>query len=261
MIIQFFYELFYRPLFNALVFLYGHIAFADLGIAIIALTILIRIVLYPVFQKSVRNQAVMQKIQPDIRRVQKQNKNNKEKQVRELMELYRAHNVNPFSGILLLLIQLPILISLYRVFLSGLTPESFSALYSFVPLPESVDFTFLNLINLKNRSIIIVALAVTAQFFQGKLALSQNRQSRADRQEAAKNNRQEGGVNMENIGRQMVMIAPGITLIVLWGLPSAVGLYWLVSSLFSIAQQIVINRQVGAMREHGKEEPKINANT
>ena len=222
-----FNEILYRPLFNALIALYEHASFSDLGIAIIVLTVIIRALLYPLFSKSARSQAVMQKIQPQIKKIQDDHKGNREKQASALMELYRMNNVNPFSGILLLLVQLPILIALYRVFLSEFTPASFAALYAFIPAPEAIDFSFLGLINLHERSTIVAIAAGAAQYIHGKLAFPKQ---------------STGNAGMDAIGKQMIILAPVITLFVLWGLPSAVGIYWLTSSAVSVIQQLRLNR-------------------
>src|SRR3989338_3426985 len=122
----------YQPLFNALVFLYKYVAFEDLGVAIILLTLVIRLVLYPLFYKSFKNQTLMQRLQGQIRKIQHDHKDNKEKQAQALMALYREHKVNPFSGLIMIIIQLPVLITLYQLFLNGFTPESMSNLYSFL---------------------------------------------------------------------------------------------------------------------------------
>ncbi|MCL5733199.1 MAG: YidC/Oxa1 family membrane protein insertase [Patescibacteria group bacterium] len=210
---------------------YNTIAFGDLGVAIIFLTVFIRIVLYPFFQKSVRNQTILQRIQPKIKKIQEEHKKDKEKQAKALLLLYKEHKVNPFSGFLFLLIQLPILIILYDLFLKGLNVASFSDLYSFVAAPRNFQTTFLGLLNLQNRSILLVVLAATAQFFQGRLALPKSDKSKPPS-------------SAEQISRQMVFIAPLITIFIFFNFPAAVSLYWLTSSVFSIGQQIIINKQI-----------------
>jgi YidC/Oxa1 family membrane protein insertase len=147
----FFHIILYQPLLNILIFFYNTIAFGDLGISIIFLTILIRLILFPIFQKSVRNQTILQKIQPKIKKIQEDHKHDKEKQAKELLSLYREHKVNPFSGFLFLLIQLPILIILYQLFLRGLTAASFGDLYNFIATPKNFQTFFLGLINFQNR--------------------------------------------------------------------------------------------------------------
>ncbi len=228
---NFFHIILYKPLLNALIFFYNTAAFGDLGISIILLTILIRLVLFPIFQKSVRNQTLLQKIQPKIKKIQEDHKHDKEKQAKELLSLYKEHKVNPFSGFLFLLIQLPILIILYDLFLKGLNVASFGDLYSFVAAPKNFQTLFLGLINLKNRSILLVVSAAIAQFFQGRLALP-----KIDKTKELS--------PAERITRQMVLTGPLITVFIFFNLPAAVSLYWLTSSVFSIGQQIIINKQI-----------------
>jgi len=226
-----FHIILYQPLFNALIFLYNTITFHDLGIAIILLTILVRLILYPVFYKSIKNQTLMQKLQPEIQKIQHDHKDNKEKQAQALMALYRQHKVNPFAGFFLLFIQLPILIALYRVFLNGFKPEDFSNLYNFIHAPEAINHLFLGLIDLKNRSILMVGLAAIAQYLQSRLTLPKRLEK--DQENVA-----------SRISRQMIYVGPLLTTLVLYPLPAAIGLYWLTTSAFSLIQQIIINKKL-----------------
>src|SRR3989344_5458188 len=86
----------FNPIVNALFSLYNTVAFQDFGIAIVILTIIIRLLLYPLFQSSLRAQKNMTVIQPDIKRIQEEYKNNKEEQAKKLLELYKERGVNPF---------------------------------------------------------------------------------------------------------------------------------------------------------------------
>jgi len=106
-----------QPLLNLLIVVYNGIV-PDLGVAIILVTLLIRFVLLPLFYKSAKDQTVIQKyVTPKIKELQQKHKDDKERQVKEMMAVYKEHKVSPFSGFLLIIIQLPILIALYRVFL------------------------------------------------------------------------------------------------------------------------------------------------
>lgn len=212
-----FNTLLYQPILGLLVFIYEHIAFRDLGLAIILLTVLIRLVLLPFFYRGAKDQTIIQKIQPLVKKIQEDHKNNKEKQTQALLELYRQHRINPFSSFLLLIIQLPILIALYRVFLTGL---SNNALFD--------NYNFLGLINLNQKSFLLVILAALAQYFQGRLMMLKTGPS------------QVGAANRTN--RIMLFLGPALTLIILVNLPAALGLYWLTSSLFSLGQQVFINK-------------------
>ncbi len=242
-----FNEILYRPILNALVLVYNHLSFGSWGLAVIIITVIIRIILFPFFHKASRSQAIMQKIQPQIKDITDRHQNNKEKQMREIMALYQKHRVNPFSSFGLLFIQLPVLIALYLVFLRGLTPDNLSLLYSFVSAPLHVDFTFLWLINLKESSIIIVVVAAALQYLQARLSLPR-------RQPAA------AVSSAERLGRQMSFIGPVVTLLVLINLPSVIGIYWITTSAFSIFQQLIINRSLSDSnyQEHGPDGNKNN---
>ncbi len=228
--LAFFNAILYQPLLNGLIFLYNTAAFGDFGVAIILLTIVIRLILFPVFQKSTRHQRQMQDLQPKLKKLQDQHKGDKAKQAEAMMSLYKEHKISPFSGFLMLLIQIPILIALYQVFSKSLSPDFLSSLYSFVPAPENIRYSFLGLINLAEKNIIIVILAAAAQYFQGKMSLPKN----------------QPGQNLttaERMGKNMVFIGPALTGFILLSLPSALGIFWIVGSLFSIGQQIIINKE------------------
>lgn len=229
-----FHQILYRPLFNALAFFYQYVSFHDLGIAIIILTIVIRFVLFPLFYKGAKDQAIMQRLAPRIKEIQDHHKNDKQKQAQALMDLYREHKVSPFSGFLLLLVQLPVLIALYQVFLKGFLPNTLSDLYSFVHFSGFSSHLFLSFIDLSKTNLFIALIAAVAQYFQGKLAM-------------VKSNKPFNELSsMERMGRQMLYLGPFMTFIFLYflNLPSAIGLYWLTTSAFSVIQQILINKKI-----------------
>ena len=227
--IQFYHLVISTPLLNLLVFLYNTVAFQDLGIAIVILTALIRLALYPLFQKSMKHQLVMQEIQPKLKVLQDQHKGNYEKQSKAMMDLYREHKINPFSGFFLLIIQLPILFAVYYLFLHIFQPGALDTLYGFIQHPgalEPVSFGFINLANANYPLVIITAIL---QYVQTRLSISSNK--------AAANSSQASTLKM------MSYIGPIITLVIFARLPAAVTIYWLATSLISIVQQYIINRQ------------------
>jgi YidC/Oxa1 family membrane protein insertase len=234
---SFFYHILTQPLTNILVLFYNTIANQDLGVAIILLTLFIRLLLWPLFHKSTRQQVIMQHLQPKVKAIQKEHKEDKIKQTEALMALYAEHGVSPFSGFLFLLLQIPILIALYRIFLVGLTPDRMAALYSFISNPGPLHTSFLGLINLDERSILLVALAAALQFVQGKLALPK----RDPGQQLAPT---------ESVARNMIFIGPVITLVIFFNLPAAVSLYWVTTSIVSIIQQLIVNRDLAHLRKN-----------
>jgi YidC/Oxa1 family membrane protein insertase len=230
-IAYFFQQIFYRPIFNVLVFFYENFAWHDLGIAIILTTLLIRFVLYPLFHVGAKQQMMMQRIQPKVKKIQEMHKDDMQKQSAALMELYKEHGVNPFSSIILLVIQIPIMLAFYWVVRSGFNAAQFSNLYAFIPQPQTINGFFLHLVDLTKPNIILILLAALAQYFQARLAIY--RAPAGSVPSAA-----------EKIARQMAFVAPLITILIFYNLPSAIGLYWLVSSLFSVGQQYIINQHL-----------------
>lgn len=91
----------------------------DIGIAVVVLTVLVKIILYPFQTKSIKSQIELKQIQPEIDKI-KEKFPNKEDQARETFALYKERKINPFSGCLLVLVQIPIIIALYQVFIRGL---------------------------------------------------------------------------------------------------------------------------------------------
>ena len=245
-IINFFYIILYQPLFNALVLLYNYIPGHDFGIAIIFLTLIIRILLYPTSVKAVNSQRSLQKLQPQIQETQKKYKDDKEKQAKEILDLYKREKINPFSGLFLALIQLPILWALYRVFWGGADPKELVGLYGFVSNPGHINTLFLHVINLSKPNLILAVLAGLTQYFQTKMLLPKNVQTAKGR----------GGENdfSQVMQKQMVYFFPIFTIIILISLPSALGLYWTISGLFSIIQQYLIFKRSDRL------EPIINNN-
>ncbi|MFH0805596.1 MAG: YidC/Oxa1 family membrane protein insertase [Patescibacteria group bacterium] len=242
-IITIFNEVLYRPLFNALVWLYNFIPGNDLGLAIIILTVLIRFILYPLSKKAIQSQKAISKLQPKIKEIQKKYKD-KEEQAKAMMELYKKYKVNPMTGCLPILIQLPILIALYRVFFNGLNPEALNTLYSFIEKPESLNVMFLGLINLSQRSILLAVLAGAFQFVQSKMIMPQN------------TNKQKGESGKMDFSsmmtKQMVYMMPVITIFIAWNLPSALPLYWIVITLFGVVQQYFTKVEVAKVEIKNK---------
>jgi YidC/Oxa1 family membrane protein insertase len=222
----------YQPLFNALVLLYEYLPGHDFGAAIIVLTLAIRIIFYPLANQAIRSQKAMSEIQPKIAEIQKKYKDNKEEQMKATMELYRQAKINPFSGCLPLLIQLPILIALYRVFWRGFQPEQISFLYSFIPHPGQINASFLGLINLDHPNIYMAFLAGALQFVQTKMTTPKAQ---------PKDSASQFGAMMQ---KQMLYFFPILTVFILWGLPSAIGLYWIATTVFSIVQQYFVFKKM-----------------
>ena len=226
----------YQPLFNVLILFYQYLPGKDFGAAVILLTVLIRLVLYPLMTKSIKSQKALAELQPKIQEIQQKFKNDKQGQAKEIMALYRKEKINPLSGFLPLLIQLPILFALYQVFWKGFQVGEMERLYSFVPRLETIDPTFFGILNLAQPSIILAVLAGIAQFFQTRIMMP--------RAQKIKDGDKMGQFS-NMMQKQMLYFFPIFTVFILFKLPSAIGLYWVATSLFSIGQQYLIMKKNG----------------
>ncbi len=231
-IVTFFDAILYFPMFNALVLIYNYLPGHDFGLSIIVLTILIRLIIYPLSVKALQSQRALQALQPKLHEIQKLYKDDKEKQAKETLEVYRREKINPFSGLLLALVQLPILIALYRVFWNGLKSAELVNLYHFVANPGHISALFLGGVDLSKPNIMYAVIAGILQFFQTKMLIP------------APKDKAKSGDMAAMMQKQMVYLFPFVTIIILFNLPSALGLYWITSSAFSIIQQHFILKKI-----------------
>jgi len=223
-----FFVIFYQPIFNLLVWLYNTLPGHDLGLAIIILTLIIRLILYIPSKKSIKAQKELASIQPDIEKLKEKHKGDQEKLGPELMALYKEKKINPFASCLPLLIQLPFLFAIYKVFLDGLTKtDSLNALYSFVINPGPLNLIAFGFFNLAAKSWFVATLAGAAQFWQSKMMM---------------NKKQPAGGLSGALNSQMLYIMPIITIVIGGQFPAGLTFYWLLTTLFSIAQQYIVLR-------------------
>jgi len=250
--IELYNTLLYQPLMNILIFLYQAVPGGDFGIAIIILTVLIRFLLYPLSAKGIKSQKAIIELQPEIKEIQEKYRDDKEKQVKEVLEVYKKAKVNPFSGFLPLLIQLPVLIALYQILWDVQRGEFAETLYNFIPSPGEINSVFLGFIDLVKvgvidegtflfGNILIIVGAGLAQFFQMKMVMIQKSDPKKKKKKKGKPDPRAD--MMEKMQKQMVYFFPLFTVVFLFYLPLAIGLYWLTTTLFSLAQQhFILNK-------------------
>jgi len=231
---SFFNTIFYIPMYNLLVILVGVIPGGNIGIAVIVLTLLVKFALFPLSQKSVRAQAKMRLIEPHLKKIKEKHKDNQQEQAKQTMALYKEHGVNPFSGCLLLLIQMPIIFALYYVFLSGIKFDP-KILYSFVSLPAVASHWFLG-IDLTAKSAVLAFLAGATQYFQLKLSMP----ATAKLEPGATPSFQEELTR--NMNMQMKYIFPFLVFFISYAMSSAIALYWVVSNLFAVGQELYVRK-------------------
>ena len=222
----------FDPLYNGLVFLIDIIPGGDVGIAVILLTIIVKFILFPLSIKAVKTQIIMREIEGPLKEIQEKYKDDKQKQSVEIFALYREKGVNPFSSILLILIQLPIIFGLYWVFFKGGLPEiNAEILYAFVSVPSVVNMDFLGVIDMAGRSFFLALLAGVTQYIQAKYSLpAPNKPKDA-----------ENPTFKEDLARsfhlQMRYVLPVIVFFISYTISAAIALYWATSNIFTIIQE------------------------
>lgn len=231
----------YEPLYNTLIALTHVVPWGDVGIAVVILTILVKLLLYPLSHKSVRTQVEMKRLEPELEALKRKHGDDREALAKKTMELYRERKVNPFSGCLLILIQFPVIIALYFVFLKGIGADE-GALYSFVALPDPLNTNFLGLVDLHAKSAVLAVLAVLAQFWQSSLMA----QAAKPRDPNKPPSFQEEFARSMNL--QMKYVIPIIIGFVSYATSAAVALYFVTSSVFGAIERIVVERRMRSLK-------------
>jgi YidC/Oxa1 family membrane protein insertase len=229
-----FTTIFFQPVLNLLVFIYDIIPFNDFGVAVVLLTIVIKLIFWPLGGKSIKSQKALQDLQPKINEIKEKYKDDKVESSKKIMELYKQNKINPFSSCLPLLIQLPFLWAVYRIFRTGLD-NNLDLVYPFISRPESINTVSLGLVDLANPNVYLAVLAGAAQFWQAKML--------SHKKPAVKTPGAKDENMMAIMNKQMLFIMPAVTVFIGLSLPGGLTLYWLVITLVTALQQFFIFRQ------------------
>lgn len=213
------------PLTNALVF-FTSFLWGNMGLAIITITLLVKIILYPFAKATVRNQQIMKKIQPKLDEIKK-NYTDPTEQSQKIMELYKEHNSNPLSGCLPLIIQIPLIFGLYHVFLTGLAIDP-TVLYPFITSPENISTSFLG-VSLTEKSLLFAIIAGVSQYLQLHFSptTKTSTQENSDPQTAI----------MQGMQKNMKYFLPILIVIFSLTLPAALALYWITTNIITLIQE------------------------
>ncbi len=234
-----FHTFFIQPIFNLLIFIYNLLPVKDIGIAAIILVILIRLIIFPFFKKSFVVQKRMSEISPQIKEVQQKYKKDLKKQAEELQKLYKKHKINPSHTFLLFFVQIPIIIALYKVFLSGFSQEILQKeVYSFIKVPRDVNTLFIGILNLSQKNPLFAMFVATVQFFQTKF----NSKNIPQQKNFSSEREKKIFEFSQMFQKQMNFFMPLFTFFILSTLPSIIGLYWLTTNLFSFLEYFIVKR-------------------
>lgn len=234
-----FNDIFVTPLYNGFIFLISIAPGADVGLAIIVFTVLVRFILFPLSRKSVETQFMMREYDSEIQRIKERHKDDKRAQAEAVMQFYREKNLNPLSGFFFILIQIPIIFALYHIFLrSGLPTVDASVLYGpvqdFVGASITPAMHILGFFDLSEKSYILALLCGVSQFYQMQVALPKTTPKKS------------GATFADDLARSMNMqmkyVFPVVAGFIAYSLSGVVALYWTTSNLFSIGQELSIKR-------------------
>lgn len=225
----------YDPLYNGLIFLMDVIPWADAGVAVIIFTIIVKLILFPLSYRSVRTQLEMKRIEPELNAVKEKYKEDKQEQARQIMALYKQKGVNPFSSFFLILIQIPIIFALYSIFYKGGLPVvNTDILYSFVKIPESINMEFLGLLDITKKSAILAFLAGITQYFQIRYSMPVI---------PPKSSTPSFGNDLaRTMHLQMRYVLPVVVFFIAWSISAVIAIYWTVSNLFAIGQELYVRK-------------------
>ncbi len=229
--------LIFRPLYNGLISLMDILPWIDAGIAVILFTVIVRLILFPLSKRAIIAQVKMRELQPELDRIKIDHKEDRQKQGVMMMELYKQKGIHPFSSVLLLFIQLPIIYALYGVFIkSGLPVANTELLYHFVNFPI-INVHFLGLFDVTKPSIILSIGAAIAQYLQLEFSLNAMKKS-GNKALAAK---PDMALAMTN---QMKYVFPVVIFFISYKLSGVLSLYWITTNLFTLLQELVVRKKL-----------------
>ena len=241
------HNVFFDPVYNALIFFIHTVPGGDVGLAIVFLTVVVKLILLPLSLRAAKTQLVMRVLEPKLKELKERHKNDREKLARETMAAYKGAGINPFASILLVFIQIPIIIALYLSVFNGggvsFPDINTTLLYSFIPTPETVNMMFLGFVDIASRSLPLALLAGLTQYLHTHLSLPPAKPRDKDATPNFKDDL------MRSMQLQMRYVMPLIIFFVAYTISAAIALYFLVSNLMAIAQEFVVRRTVPDLKE------------
>ena len=244
-----FQTFFFQPILNLVVFLYNLVPGHDLGIAIILLTIIIKLLLYPLSQKALKSQKSLQDLQPKSNEIKTKYKDKKDEMGKAMMQLYKNNKVNPFSSCLPLLIQFPFLIAVFRVFRTGFENGTLDLVYPFITRPETINYISFGFINLQEKNVVIAVMAGAAQYWQSKMMMTNKATIKSP---GSKDENMMAAMN-----KQMIYFMPIMTIVIGMSFSGGLALYWLITTLLTGLQQLYIFHKQNKKDNHGIVEGEI----
>lgn len=236
MISSLFHTTLYVPIYNLLIFFVDIIPNGDVGVAVIIVTVIVKVLLWPFSISAAKTQRRMKFVEPELKEIKEKYKDSKEKQALETLALYKNNGIRPFSSILVTLLQLPVFIALYLVFRHEhlLSPNQ-ELIYSFISFPTHISPLFLGIFPTTGHVLVLAAIAALVQFGQAYLTIPVPKKA-------------EGTPTSSEEFARILSIQSRIVLPVLIGViaytAGALALYFITSSLVGIIQEYYVRYQL-----------------
>lgn len=192
------------------------------GIDIILLTILIKIIFYPLSLKSYKSMKEMQKMQPVIAKLREKHKGDKEKLNKEMMDIYKTKGINPLGGCLPMVVQIPVFFALYKVLMGAIEFRHAPFLFWINDLASPENLYTLSVAGFSLPIRILPLIMGITMVIQQKMTPT----------------------SVDPMQEKMMLFMPVIFTFLFWGFPTGLVLYWLVNNVISIGQQYYINKKV-----------------
>lgn len=234
------HNFFFDPIYNTLVFFIDVFPGGDVGLSIIATVVVVKLILLPLSIKAAKTQKVIREIEPKLLEIKEKFKDKREEQAQALLAIYKEAGINPISSILLIFLQLPIVIALYLAVSNGggvsLPSINTGLLYSFIPEPVVASMSFLGVFDITAKSMVLALLAAVTQFWQVKMVMPPLPPKDPN---AAPSFKDDFARNMQ---LQMRYVMPVIIFFVAYALSAAIALYFVVSNIAAILQELYIKK-------------------
>lgn len=232
----FFHSVIYLPIYNALALFVSWMPSGDVGLAIILITVVVKVILFPLAVKASHTQVVMRSLEPQMRELRERHKDNAQELALKTMALYREFKVNPFASFFIILIQLPVIFGLYWVIWADSSSGVFDTalLYSWVTQPQVSSFTFLNLIPLGEGSVLLALLVAVTQYYLSQLMMPKAPEK------TGKSFQDDLATSMH---LQMRYVFPLLLGVISYVATAAIALYFLTSNIFGIMQEFAARRR------------------
>ena len=231
------HTIFFDPIYNTLIFFVDTIRLHDVGLEVIATVIVVKVILLPIALKASRTNQLMKKVQPEIKAIQDKYKGKREELALHLMEVYKREKLNPFSPLLILIIQIPVLFALYFS-VTSLPDIKSELLYTFVPSPETINMLFLGTIAMDARHMGLALLAGITMHLLARVTLP----PKTEKKEGEKPDFMQ---DMQDSMRTMMLYVMPVVIVVFgYTFAAVISLYFTISNLTSIVQELYVRKKI-----------------